>query len=126
MTVYEYKDEDVNETKGTKGGDTLEYTKEDIHELPDIIAGVVVAIDETTAGDVFGDKATDQRQELLNILIENKTFNVQMNVPVTKFKKGNVPPKSKLAKIINKSGGLKVGTQVKLTKNEKGYYKIIL
>ena len=125
MTISEYKNEDIKQEE-LKGGDDLEFTTADIQELPDIIAGVVVAIDETTAGDIFGDKATDPKQEVLNVLIENKTYNVHMNVPVTKFEKGKVPPKSKLAQIIKKYGGLKSGTQVKLTKNDKGYYKIIL
>ena len=124
MTITEYVDEKPIEKKG--GDDVIEYTEKDIQETPDIIDGVIIAIEETNAGALFGDKAKDKDQQILNAFIENKEFNIQINEPVTKFKNGFVPQRSKLANIIKTFSSFKLGTKVKLLRKNDGYYKIKL
>ena len=104
----------------------IKYTKEDVKETPDVCEAVIISIDESTAGAVFGDASKNKERKVLIANYENKEWQIKNNEVFSYFEKGFVPDRSKLGKFINKFGSFEVGTLFKILKTKDGFYKVHL
>jgi len=106
----------------------MEYAKEHIKEMPELIKVVVVGLDIVKSKDVYGDKATNPEKEVLNIVCENAELGIKLSETVNYYPAENkkVPANSKLGKLITKYSGLKIGSVISLILNKEGFYKLVL
>jgi hypothetical protein len=102
----------------------LNYNTQDVVLTPKELEGAIVNISLVTAESVFGDKAQDKEQKLIQLEIENAEHKVKHEENINYFKQGEVPDNSKLGKFLLRYGDLKVGKVVQLEKNNNGFWRV--
>jgi len=106
----------------------LEFSVDNVKELPSIITCVVTDLTLTTASKVFGESAKNQEQQVLKIVVENDSLNFKRVIPINFYGFETIPHYTAQGKIIKKYGGLKVGTKLEVAEkeNSNGFYKVVV
>jgi len=104
----------------------ISYTKEDVKETPDVCEAIIVSIEESTAGQVFGEASKNKERKVFIANYENAEWKIKNHEVFSYFDKSFVPDRSKLGKFISKFGSFKVGTKFKILKTKDGFYKVHL
>lgn len=102
------------------------YTTADIKITPKEIECVIIDIKICKAKELFGNETKNPDKEMYLLILENKEFNVKTEQPIPVYPVGNVPDNSKLGMFIKRYGKFEVGMIIKLEKDNKGFWKLIV
>ena len=76
----------------------LNYTKEDVVITPKEIEAVIINATIVNASTVFGSKAKDPNQKVIQVTVQNEEHKVEHVENMNYFEAGQVPDNSKLGK----------------------------
>ena len=102
----------------------LNYNTQDVVLTPKEIEAAITSIELVTAESVFGEKAQDKDQKLIQVSMENAEHKIKHEENINYFVQGSVPDNSKLGKFLLRYGDLKVRNVVKLEKNANGFWRV--
>ncbi len=93
-------------------------------EAGETLKAVVTKLGMTNAGEVFGEEAESPENPIILVFFENKDEGVHGKTPLGYYKHPTV--RTHLFKFVRKFGQPKVGMEVRLIRDEKGYWGIDL
>jgi len=102
------------------------YTYEDVKKVPRIVKAVIIDIYKTTGIEIYGDTVNKPDQEYLSLTFESTTNDIRGKDYLAEYTGDELTDRSKLGKYLLKYKELKIGQQIYIELNDKGFYHIQL
>jgi len=103
----------------------IEFTKDDVTAIPKVIPAIITDISRESSHNLFPD-AQSNPYPVLILTLENAKFGIKVSDNARIYEGEALTNNTKLGKIVLTYDEIKVGKEINISRNDKGFWKIFI